>query len=109
MKSRLVYVLKPNWQPFIVRMKDGRITIARPGAGAAGTGGTKKIHPHLALVQIFKNPGATNHNSLVSASHCAAPFLSRGHDDGDMDVVGSNGDCWLICVKFGDLSLLSLN
>jgi len=71
----------------IPRMKDGRITIARPGAGAAGTGGTKKIHPHLALVQIFKNPGATNHNSLVSASHCAAPFLSRGHDDGDMDVV----------------------
>ena len=71
----------------IPRMKDGRITIARPGVGAGG-GGTKKIHPHLALVQIFKNPLVTNHNTLTSVSHCAAPFISRnGGGDGDGDVV----------------------
>ena len=68
----------------IPRMKDGRITIARPGVGGAA-GGTKKIHPHLALVQIFRNPGVTNHNHLVSLGHCAAPFFARaGEAEGDM-------------------------
>ena len=61
----------------IPRMKDGRITIARPGAGA---GGTKKIHPHLALVQIYKLPQVTNHNSLVSVENCVAPFMLRPGD-----------------------------
>lgn len=65
----------------IPRMKDGRITIARPGGGA---GGTKKIHPHLALVQIFKNPSVVNHNSLVSSPHCAAPFIAKGEGEGEM-------------------------
>ena len=68
----------------IPRMKDGRITIARPGVGGVA-GGTKKIHPHLALVQIFRNPGVTNHNHMVSLSHCAAPFFARaGEPEGDM-------------------------
>jgi len=65
----------------IPRMKDGRITIARPGGGA---GGTKKIHPHLALVQIFKNPSVANHNSLVSSPLCAAPFIAKGEGEGEM-------------------------
>eukprot|EP00092_Neocalanus_flemingeri_P027825 GFUD01030208.1.p1 GENE.GFUD01030208.1~~GFUD01030208.1.p1 ORF type:complete len:617 (-),score=204.44 GFUD01030208.1:107-1957(-) len=65
----------------IPRMKDGRITIARPGGGA---GGTKKIHPHLALVQIFKNPSVVNHNTLVSSSYCAAPFIAKGEGEGEM-------------------------
>jgi len=65
----------------IPRMKDGRITIARPGGGS---GGTKKIHPHLALVQIFKNPNVVNHNTLVSSPHCAAPFISKGEGEGEM-------------------------
>jgi len=65
----------------IPRMKDGRITIARPGGGA---GGTKKIHPHLALVQIFKNPSVVNHNTLVSSPHCAAPFVAKGDGEGEM-------------------------
>jgi len=65
----------------IPRMKDGRITIARPGGGA---GGTKKIHPHLALVQIFKNPSVVNHNTLVSSPHCAAPFVAKGEGEGEM-------------------------
>ena len=68
----------------IPRMKDGRITISRVGGGPSGAGGTKKIHPHLALVQIFKNPGVVNHNCLVSASKCAAPFLTRSGDEGEM-------------------------
>ena len=62
----------------IPRMKDGRITIARPGGGGGAGGGTRKIHPHLALVQIFRDPHVTNHNSLVSVPHCAAPFIARG-------------------------------
>jgi len=65
----------------IPRMKDGRITIARPGGG---TGGTKKIHPHLALVQIFKNPSVVNHNTLVSSPQCAAPFIAKGEGEGEM-------------------------
>jgi len=65
----------------IPRMKDGRITIARPGGG---TGGTKKIHPHLALVQIFKNPSVVNHNTLVSSPNCAAPFIAKGEGEGEM-------------------------
>ena len=68
----------------IPRMKDGRITISRLGGGPTGAGGTKKIHPHLALVQIFKNPGVVNHNCLVSVSKCAAPFLTRSGDEGEM-------------------------
>ena len=68
----------------IPRMKDGRITIARPGVGGTA-GGTKKIHPHLALVQIFRNPGVTNHNHLMSLPQCAAPFFTRaGEPEGDM-------------------------
>ena len=65
----------------IPRMKDGRITIARPGGGA---GGTKKIHPHLALVQIFKNPSVVNHNTLASSPNCAAPFVAKGEGEGEM-------------------------
>ena len=68
----------------IPRMKDGRITISRLGGGPTGAGGTKKIHPHLALVQIFKNPGVVNHNCLVSVPKCAAPFLTRSGDEGEM-------------------------
>ena len=64
----------------IPRMKDGRITIARPGGPA---GGTRKIHPHLALVQIFKDPAAVNHNHLVAGSQCTAPFFARPEQAGE--------------------------
>jgi len=71
----------------IPRMKDGRITISRLGGGPSGAAGTKKIHPHLALVQIFKTPAVVNHNCLVSVSQCAAPFLSRPGDEGEREMV----------------------
>merc|ERR1719242_298463 len=70
----------------IPRMKDGRITISRVGGGPTGAAGTKKIHPHLALVQIFKQPAVVNHNCLVSVAQCVAPF-SRPGDEGEREMV----------------------
>ena len=67
-------------------MKDGRITISRVGGGPTGAAGTKKIHPHLALVQIFKQPAVVNHNCLVSVAQCVAPF-SRPGDEGEREMV----------------------
>ena len=67
-------------------MKDGRITISRVGGGPTGAAGTKKIHPHLALVQIFKQPAVVNHNCLVSVGQCVAPF-SRPGDEGEREMV----------------------
>jgi len=73
-KSSRVSITDPGCI-LVPRMKDGRITIARPGGGA---GGTKKIHPHLALVQIFKNPSVTNHNLLMNTEACSSPFQGEG-------------------------------
>merc|ERR1719509_283524 len=62
----------------IPRMKDGRITIAKTGAGV---GGNKKIYPHLALVQIFQAPDAQNYSMLASCGGCSNPFAARGVGD----------------------------
>merc|ERR1719186_1897880 len=62
----------------IPRMKDGRITIAKTGAGV---GGNKKIYPHLALVQIFRAPEAQNYGMLASCGGCTSPFAARGMGD----------------------------
>lgn len=62
----------------IPRMKDGRITIAKTGAGV---GGNKKIYPHLALVQIFRAPDAQNYSMLASCGGCSNPFAARGMGD----------------------------
>ena len=38
------------------KMYNIRITIARPGGGSGGAVSSKRVHPHLALIQIFCNP-----------------------------------------------------
>jgi hypothetical protein len=63
----------------VPRTKDSRITVARPGGGGGPQGGTsKKIHPHLALVQIFRNPQAQNPAHLEPSPLCNSPFMTSG-------------------------------
>jgi len=56
------------------RAKDSRITVTR--SSQDGTKSTKKIHPHLAMIQIFSNPQVQNVNHLQPISDCKSPFLT---------------------------------
>ncbi|XP_023319644.1 uncharacterized protein LOC111694841 isoform X3 [Eurytemora carolleeae] len=56
----------------IPRSKDSRITITRQGGVGAAS---KRIHPHLALVQIFYNPQAQALNYLEPVASCTSPFV----------------------------------
>jgi hypothetical protein len=65
--------------------------VARPpgpgvGGGGNGTptgGGSKKIHPHLALVQIFRYPHAQHPAHLQPSPLCAHPFVTANSEDSD--------------------------
>lgn len=55
----------------IPRTKDCRITVAR----GKGSSSTKRIHPHLALFQIFSNPQAQMVNLLEPIERCKFPYI----------------------------------
>lgn len=70
----------------VPRTKDSRITVARPGAGPVGQqggGGSKKIHPHLALVQMFRHPQVLNPANLSPSPLCSSPFAASGSQLGE--------------------------
>ncbi len=81
----------------VPRTKDSRITVARPAAAGVATasspggaalpqpqsGGGKKIHPHLALVQIFRHPNAQNPGQLLPSPLCASPYAASQCAAGD--------------------------
>jgi hypothetical protein len=81
----------------VPRTKDSRITVSRPAAAAGGvatasspggaapqqSGGGKKIHPHLALVQIFRHPTAQNPGQLLPSPLCASPYAASQCAAGD--------------------------
>jgi len=58
----------------VSRAKDSRITVTR--SSQDGTKSTKKIHPHLAMIQIFSNPQVQNVNHLQPIPDCKSPFLT---------------------------------
>ena len=74
----------------VPRTKDSRITVARPPGASGNGGGSKKIHPHLALVQIFRYPPAQSPAHLLPSSLCSHPFLAT--------TAGEEGD-GLMCIS----------
>lgn len=75
--SRAVSGIIPGSRPgnciSVPRSKDCRITVTR--SSQDGSKSTKKIHPHLALFQIFSNPQAQNVNVVEHIQECKNPFV----------------------------------
>ena len=75
--SRAVSGITPGSRPgnciSVPRSKDCRITVTR--SSQDGSKSTKKIHPHLALFQIFSNPQAQNVNVVEHIQECKNPFV----------------------------------